>query len=41
MVIDTRDKKHKTKLGQYFTKKDVWLKKHIKNFITDSNTKIY
>ena len=40
MVIDTRDKKHKTKLGQYFTKKDVWLKKHIKNFITDSNTKI-
>ena len=40
MVVDTRDKKHKTKLGQYFTKKDVWLRKHIKNFITDSNTKI-
>lgn len=30
----------KTILWQYFTKKDIWLKTHIKNFILDSKRKI-
>jgi len=30
----------KKKLGQYFTKKDLWLKKHIVEFIKDSNCKV-
>ena len=30
----------KKKLGQFFTKNDFWLKDHIKEFITNSKTKI-
>ncbi len=40
MNVDVKEKKHKTKLGQFFTKKDVWLRQHIKDFIINSKTKI-
>lgn len=40
MVVIRMEEKNKKKLGQYFTKKDLWLKPHIIDFIKNTKCKI-